>query len=52
MPEKATLQGRLFTASENVYAAIERGEVQDVEASLTDAHRQAMDAHRQASEEK
>ncbi|MFI6663085.1 hypothetical protein ACIBL8_47290 [Streptomyces sp. NPDC050523] len=36
-------QDRMFLASEAVYAAIERGDVQDVEAALTDAHLQASD---------
>lgn len=34
-------QDRMFMAGEAVYAAIERGEVQDVEAALMDAHAQA-----------
>lgn len=34
-------QDRMFMASEAVYAAIDRGEVQDVQAALMDAQVQA-----------
>jgi hypothetical protein len=36
-----TFQQRLYQAGQAVYAAIENGEVQDVEAALMDAHLQA-----------
>lgn len=36
-----TFQQRLHQAGEDVYTAIERGEVADVEAALMDAHLQA-----------
>jgi hypothetical protein len=39
----ADFQDRMFMASEAVYSAIERGEVQDVEAALMEAHLQAAD---------
>ncbi|MGW2826380.1 hypothetical protein ACWC24_36155 [Streptomyces sp. NPDC001443] len=36
-------QDRMFMGSESVYAAIERGEVQDVEAALMEVQAQASD---------
>ncbi|MFF8100138.1 hypothetical protein ACF07S_10240 [Streptomyces sp. NPDC016640] len=38
-----TFQDRMFLAGEAVYAGIERGDVEDVQAALMDAQAQASD---------
>ena len=40
-PDKPTFTDRMFAASEDVYARIERGQVTDVEAELLQAHTDA-----------
>jgi hypothetical protein len=47
-PKMSDFQQRMLQAGEDVYTAIERGEITDVEAALMDAH---LDASTEGSDD-